>query len=282
MKNQLKTVMLLGLLTALLLWVGQLVGGMQGLTVAIIFAVIMNFGSYWFSSKIALAMYRAKKTTREAQPRLFNIVKEVALKANIPMPTVFIIPSSSPNAFATGRNPKNAAVACTQGILELLNDTELEGVIAHEISHIKNRDILIATIAATIAGVISYVAMMSRWAAIFGGFGGRDRDSSSGLEFIVLAILTPLIATIIQLSISRSREFLADEGAGKITQQPWHLADALEKLDSSISHNPMRFGNKAAASLFIANPFRGRSLFQFFSTHPKTADRVKRLRDMRV
>ena len=282
MKNQLKTVMLLGLLTALLLWVGQLVGGMQGLTVAIIFAVIMNFGSYWFSSKIALAMYRAKKTTREAQPRLFNIVKEVALKANIPMPTVFIIPSSSPNAFATGRNPKNAAVACTQGILELLNDTELEGVIAHEISHIKNRDILIATIAATIAGVISYVAMMSRWAAIFGGFGGRDRDSSSGLEFIVLAILTPLIATIIQLSISRSREFLADEGAGKITKQPWHLADALEKLDSSISHNPMRFGNKAAASLFIANPFRGRSLFQFFSTHPKTADRVKRLRDMRV
>ena len=282
MKNQLKTVMLLGLLTALLLWVGQLVGGMQGLTVAIIFALIMNIGSYWFSDKIALAMYHAKKTTREAQPRLYNIVKEVALKANIPMPAVFIIPSSSPNAFATGRNPKNAAVACTQGILELLNDTELEGVIAHEISHIKHRDILIATIAATIAGVISYVAMMSRWAAIFGGFGGRDRDSSSGLEFIVLAILTPLIATIIQLSISRSREFLADEGAGKITQQPWHLADALEKLDSSISHNPMRFGNKAAASLFIANPFRGRSLFQFFSTHPKTADRVKRLRDMRV
>ncbi|MBU0614485.1 MAG: zinc metalloprotease HtpX [Nanoarchaeota archaeon] len=282
LQNQFKTVILLGLLTGLLLWVGNLIGGMQGLTIAIIFAVIMNFGSYWFSDKIVLAIYRAKEVSEKQEPGLHKIVHEVAHLANIPMPKVYIIPGAWANAFATGRDPKHAAVAVTTGIMELLNKDELKGVIAHEVSHIRNRDTLIQATAATIAGVISYVAMMARWAAIFGGFGGRDRDGGSGLEFLVLAILTPILAAIIQLAISRSREFLADESAAKTLHSGLGLASALEKLESATKHVPLKVNSQTetTAHLFISNPFRGKGLWKIFSTHPPVEERVKRLQSL--
>ncbi|MBW2972605.1 zinc metalloprotease HtpX [Candidatus Woesearchaeota archaeon] len=281
--NQFKTFVLLLALTVVLLLVGQLVGGMQGLTIAFIIVLLMNGLSYFFSHKLVLFMYRAKEAKESQHPDLFKTVREVAKLANIPMPKVYIIPSDSPNAFATGRNPKNAVVACTEGIMKLLNHDELKGVIAHEVAHIKNRDILIQTIAATIAGVISYVAMMARWAAIFGGFGGdRDGDSGGILGWLALAILAPIIALIIQLAISRSREYLADETGAKTIHNPLALASALEKLEKGISHNPLRFGNATTSSLFIANPFSAKGLFTLFSTHPPMNERIKRLRKMRA
>jgi|TARA_Y100000310_G_scaffold228815_1_gene231147 heat shock protein HtpX len=278
MANQFKTVILLGLLTGILLWVGNLVGGMQGLTIALIFAIVMNFGSYWFSDKLVLAMYRAKEVKEGSETELFSIVREVSHLANTPMPKVYIMEAPHANAFATGRSPKKAAVAVTRGIMDLLSKDELKGVIAHEISHIKNRDTLIQAVAATIAGVISYVAFMARWAAIFGGMGG-DRDNS-GLELLVLAILTPILAAIIQMAISRSREFLADESGAKILHSGLGLADALEKLDGSKSRVALRPSSttQTTAHLFIMNPFRGNSLFRMFSTHPPIKERVKRLR----
>jgi len=281
-KNQLKTVLLLGLLTGLLLGVGQLVGGMQGLTIAFIFVILMNFCSYWFSDKIVLFMYRAKQIKKSQAPKLFEIVEEVAEKAKMPMPKIYEIPSENPNAFATGRNKNNAAVAVTHGILRILSKDELKGVIAHEFAHIKNKDILIQTIAATIAGVISYVASMARWAAIFGGFGGRDRDSGNIISLLVLSIITPLLAMIIQLAISRSREYLADETAAKTLKNPNALADALEKLDSAAHHHPMDIGNNATSSLFIVNPFKGGGIINLLSTHPPIKDRIKRLKEMRI
>lgn len=280
-ENHIKTILLLGALTGILLWVGSL-WGQQGLIFAIIFVVIMNFGSYFYSDKLVLAMYRAKPVSEHQEPALYKIVKRVAEKAEMPMPKVCIIPSESPNAMATGRNPKNAVVACTKGIMELLDEKELEGVIAHEISHIKNRDILIATIAATIAGVISFVAMMARWGALFGGFGGRGKDGGRGVELIVLAILTPIIAMIIQLAISRSREYLADASAAKTLNDSSGLASALRKLSSNVKHNPMRLGNKTTASLFIVNPFSAKGLMGLFSTHPPMDERVKKLEAIEV
>ena len=278
--NQIKTVILLGALTALLLWVGQLVGGASGLTIAFAFAIIMNVGSYWFSDKIVLKMYKAKQINESDNPRLFRIVKEVVEKANVPMPKVYIIPSDASNAFATGRNPKHAAVAATQGILNLLDDEELKGVMAHEIAHVKNRDILISTIAATIAGVITYVAFMARFAAIFGGFGGRDRGGNI-VSLLVLAIVTPLIAMVIQLAISRSREYLADATGAKIVQNSNGLASALEKLHNDSSKHPLRFGNRSTAHLFISNPFRARGMMALLSTHPPMNTRVQKLKDMK-
>jgi heat shock protein HtpX len=275
--NQLKTVVLLGLLTALLLWVGQLLGGTSGLIVAGIFAVIMNFGSYWFSDKLVLAMYRAKEVKDQKHP-LYKIVKEVAEIAKLPMPRVYIIPSDASNAFATGRNPKHAAVAATQGILNLLNHDELKGVMAHEIAHVKNRDILISTIAGTIAGVISFVATMAQWTAIFGG---RGRDNGGMIQLLVLAIITPLIATIIQLAISRSREYLADATGARIVNNSSGLASALEKLHNDVSRHPMRLGNQATAHLFIANPFRSGGILKLLSTHPPMEQRVQKLRSMK-
>ena len=221
-------------------------------------------------------MYKAKLVEEHDNPELYKLVKEVVHLANIPMPKVYIVPTDNANAFATGRDPKHAAIACTQGILDLLSKDELKGVIAHEISHVKNRDILIATIAATIASVISYIAMIARWSAIF-GFGDRDNN---GLEILVLAILTPFIAMLIQLGISRSREYLADESAAKVLHNPFGLASALEKLEQNVKHHPMRFGNKTTASLFILNPFTAKGLFAFFSTHPSTKSRVDKLRSM--
>lgn len=281
--NQIKTVILLGLMSALLIGVGQLVGGPQGLAIGLVLAIGINFFSYWFSDKIVLKIYKAKPVTESENPRLYKIVKEVSHLADIPMPKVYALPSEHSNAFATGRNPKHAAVACTAGILELMNDSELKGVIAHEISHIKNRDILISSIAATIAAVIGYVAMMARWAAIFGGFGGnRDGDNGGIIELIVLAVVTPLIATLIQLAISRSREFLADESAAKILHNPFGLASALEKLDSEIKRKPLKAmaSTESTAHMFIANPFRAKGFVSLFRTHPPMKERIKRLKGM--
>ena len=277
--NQIKTVLLLGALTGLLLVVGSLIGGRMGLAIGLVIALVMNFGSYFFSHKIVLMMYKAKPASKSKYPELHKMVSEVAHKAGIPKPKVYVVPSSSPNAFATGRNPKNGVVACTEGIMHLLTHEELKGVIAHEMAHIKNRDILIQTIAATIAGVISYIAMMARWGAMFGGFGG-DRDGENIFGMLALAILTPIIAIIIQLAISRSREYLADETGASFIHNPKALASALHKLETGIKHDPLRFGNKTTSSLFIANPFSAKGLFALFSTHPPMKERIRRLNRM--
>jgi len=260
--NQFKTVVLLGLLTALLLWVGQMMGGFSGLIIAGFFAIILNFGSYWFSDKIVLKMYRAKEVT-DHDHQLYKTVKEVAEQAKMPMPKVYIIPDQNSNAFATGRNPKHAAVAATEGILRLLSHDELKGVMAHEIAHVKNRDTLISTVAGTIAGVISYIAIMAQFAAIFGG-----RDRGNMVQLLLLAIITPLIATIIQLAISRSREYHADATAAKILGNGENLATALEKLHNDARVNPMRLRNQATSHLFIINPFTAKGFRKLLSTHP--------------
>lgn len=279
MKNQFKTAVLLALLTALFLFIGSLFGK-TGIIFAIIFVGLMNFGSYWFSHKIVLWMYRAKEAKQSEYPKLYKIVKEVAKLSGLPMPKVYVIPTNSPNAFATGRNPKNAVVAATEGILQILNEEELKAVIAHEFGHIQNRDILISTIAGTIAGVISYIGAMARWGAIFGG--GRDDDRGGNLiSLLILGIITPLVATLIQLAISRSREYLADETGAKTVHDGKSLADALEKIEKNININPLRFGNTATAHLFIANPFRNATFLSLFMTHPSTAERTKRLRSMK-
>lgn len=281
MINQLKTVVLLGALTALLLWVGQLFGGTGGLTLAFIIVLAMNGVMYFYSDKIVLMMYRAKEVKSSQAPKLYKMVKEICQSAGLPMPKLYIIPTQTPNAFATGRNPNHAAVACTEGILQLLNDDELKGVLAHEVSHIKNRDILIQTIASTIAGVISYVATMVRWTALFGGYGGRDNNRGSGLELLVLAVLTPLVAMIIQLAISRSREYLADETGAKLVKNSHGLKNALLKLEQGVKHNPLRFGNASTANMFIVNPFKADFIVQILSTHPPVKERVRRLESLK-
>jgi len=281
-KNQLKTIALLGVLTALMLWFGSM-WGQSGLIVALAFVLIMNFGAYFFSDKIVLAMYKAKEVKAKDAPNLFGVVKEIAKDAGIPMPRVFIMPSETPNAFATGRNPKHSAVAFTKGILNLLTKEELKGVTAHEISHIKNRDTLVMVIASTIAGVISYLAFMARWAAIFGGFGGRDnRDGGNAIGLLIMAIITPLIAMLLQMAISRSREYMADESGAKIIKNPKALASALEKLHEGVKHNPMRLGNASTSSLFIVNPFKASTMMSLLSTHPPVKERVKKLRNMEI
>jgi len=278
--NQIKTIILLGILTGLLLWVGQILGGTSGLTIAIVIVLGMNLITYFFSDKIVLFMYKAKEADKES--KLYSIVKDISRKANLPMPKVYSIPSKNPNAFATGRSPNHAAVAATDGILDLLNERELRAVIAHELGHVRNRDILITTIAATIAGVISYVASMMRYAAIFGGLGGRDdRRGSNIFEFLALTIVTPIIATLLQLAVSRSREFLADETGAKIVKDPNALADALLKIEAGVKAHPMTLGSEATSSLFIANPFRGGAFLNLFSTHPPVKERVERLRKMK-
>ncbi len=282
MINQLKTMVLLAALTGVLMWIGSF-WGTGGLVIGLIFALVMNFGSYFFSDKIVLYMYKAKPATEKEAPKLYKIVKEVTGNAGMPMPKVYIIPTPNPNAFATGRNPKHSAVAATEGIMELLSEAELKGVIAHEIAHIKNRDILIQTIAATIAGVISYVATMAQWGAMFGGFGRDDRDNgSSFISLIVLAVLAPIIALILQMAISRSREYMADETGAKLIHNSQPLASALEKLERGNKYSPLDFGNQATSSLFIVNPFRASTLMSLFSTHPSTDKRIKRLKEMRL
>ena len=278
--NAFKTTILLALLTALLLWVGRLIGGASGLIVAFVFVIIMNFSMYWWSDKIVLWMYKAKELPKNHP--INRIVKEVADKAGLPMPKTYMIESATPNAFATGRSPKHSAVAVTNGILTLLDEKELKGVIAHELSHVKNRDTLIQTVAAVIAGIISYVASMARWAAIFGG-GNQDDRGNNWLSLLVLTIITPLIAVMLQLALSRTREYMADEGSAKIMHDGKPLSSALRKLEKGNAIRPFRQGEgtPATAPLFIVNPFRGSFLIQLLSTHPAMEKRIARLEAMR-
>ena len=275
MGNTLKTALLLTLLSGLLLLIGELLGGQTGLLIAFAFAIIMNFGSYWFSDKVVLRMYKAGEVGPEHP--LHRMTSRLAQQAGLPMPRVYVIPDASPNAFATGRNPHHAAVAATEGILRLLGERELEGVIAHELAHIKHRDILIGSIAATAAATIMMVASMARWAFIFGGFGGRDdRDDGNPLAMLAMAILAPLAATMIQMAISRSREFAADRRAAQIAGSPYGLADALRKIDAAARRVPLD-ANPATAHMFIMKPFAGRGITKLFSTHPPTEQRIERL-----
>jgi heat shock protein HtpX len=280
--NTFKTFLLLTGLMALFIFVGRLVGGQQGMVFAFFLACVMNVVSYWFSDKIVLKMYSARKVTPSDAPELHGIVRRLSETAKIPMPQVYIIDSPVPNAFATGRNPQHAAVAVTTGILDRLDSDELEGVLGHELSHVFHRDILISTIAATVAGAIMMLASMARWGMMFGGYGGRDRDNrGGGLELIIVAILAPLAASIIQMAVSRSREYEADRGGANLTGKPLALATALQKIasDNARARVPLTT-NPATAHLFIENPFRGEGLLSWFSTHPPTAERVKRLEAM--
>lgn len=279
--NTIKTGLLLGTLTGLLMLIGGWFGGQQGVIIAFVVAMGMNFFSYWFSDKIVLRMYKAEPVSENQAPELHAMVKNLSLKASMPMPRVYIIPGDTPNAFATGRDEQHAVVAVTEGLLRILGRDELEGVLAHELSHIKNRDILIGSIAATLAGAIVMLASMARWAAIFGG--SRDNDEEGGsniVGLILMAILAPLAATIIQMAISRSREYLADAGGAKISGKPYGLAGALEKLALASQAVPME-ANPSTAHMFIVNPLTGRSLANLFSTHPPIEERVARLRSMR-
>lgn len=278
--NTLKTGILLGALTGLLMLIGGYFGGQQGVVIAFLFALVMNFGSYWFSDKIVLSMYRAKAVTESQAPELYTTVKTLALRAGLPMPRVYIVPGDTPNAFATGRNEKHAVVAVTEGILRVLNRDELEGVIAHELTHIKNRDMLVGSIAATIAGAVMMLASMAKWAAIF-GVGSRDDDEGGGIfGLILMAILAPIAAMLIQMAISRSREYLADEGGSRISGKPYGLASALGKLSQASQATPMN-ANPSTAHMFIVNPLTGRSMANLFSTHPPIEKRIARLKGMR-
>ncbi len=275
MANTVKTTLLLGLLSALLLVIGELLGGSNGLLLAFGLAVVMNFGSYWFSDKVVLRMYRARAVGPEHP--LHQMTERLARQASLPTPRVYVIPDDSPNAFATGRNPQHAAVAATEGILRLLAPHELEGVIAHELAHVKHRDILISSVAATVAATIMMVARMAQFAAIFGGFGGRDdRDGGSPLALLATIIVGPLAAMLIQAAISRSREFAADRGAAQIVGSPYGLADALRKIDAGAKRRPLD-ANPATAHMFIMKPFSGRGVLSLFSTHPPTEQRIRAL-----
>ncbi|MDO8446131.1 MAG: zinc metalloprotease HtpX [Deltaproteobacteria bacterium] len=275
--NTLKTTFLLTALTLLLLFFGKALGGNSGMMFALVMAGVMNFVSYWFSDKIVLKMYRAKEVTEAEAPRLYGITRQLAMKANLPMPKVYIIPGMSPNAFATGRNPQHAAVAATEGILKILNDEELEGVMAHELAHVGNRDILISSIVATIAGAISMLANMAQFAAMFGG---RDRERGGNpMVMIAMAIIAPIAAMLVQMAISRSREYQADDYGARICGKPLALANALKKLHMGVAAIPME-ANAATAHMFIVSPLTGGGLMSLFSTHPPMEERVKRLEEL--
>lgn len=275
MANNFKTVLLLGLLTGIILFIGSF-GGRQGLTIALILSIAMNFASYFFSDKIALRMYRAQPVTREQAPEIHRIVDSLCARAGIPVPKVYLIPDESPNAFATGRDPQHASVAVTQGALRLLSENELTGVLAHEISHVKNRDILISSVAATLAGMIMWIANMARYAAFFGG--GRDQDDEGGgaLGGLVTIIVAPIAAMLIQMWISRTREYQADASGAEIAGSPQGLASALQKLENYSKRIPME-ASPSTAHMLIMHPFSGRSLMNLFSTHPSTQQRIERL-----
>jgi heat shock protein HtpX len=282
MSNMLKTTLLLALLTGLIMGIGQFLGGSQGLIVAFVFAVVMNFGSYWFSDKLVLAMYSAKPVGINEAPDLYRIVQNLATRAHMPMPKLYVIPSEAANAFATGRSPEHAAVAVTEGIMQLMSWDELEGVLAHEMSHVRNRDILISSIAATLAGAIMMLANMMRFAAIFGGGSRDEREGGGGIiGLLAMTILAPLAATVIQLAISRSREYQADASGAELLHNGEPLARALEKLEVSAQRIPLQ-ANPQTAHLFIVNPLTGRSFANLFSTHPPLEERIRRLREMRV
>ena len=276
MGNTFKTAFLLTFLTLLLMALGRWFGGQNGMMIALIFSAVMNFVSYFFSDKIALAMYRAQPATRDELPRAYAAVERLTQKIGIPMPKIYVIPSDSPNAFATGRNPSHASVAVTQGILDLLNDEELEGVLAHELGHVNNRDILISSVAATIAGAITYLAQVAKWGMIFGGVERDDRDRGGGLAALLMLFLAPLAAMLIQLWVSRTREYQADASGAHYTGNPYALASALAKLDASSRRLPMQ-ATPSTAHLFIIQPLLGMSFASLFSTHPPIAKRIERL-----
>jgi len=277
--NNIKTLFLLVTLTLVLVWAGGALGGKQGMTIALIFALGINFISYWFSDKIVLKMYGAKQVTEAEVPDLYSIVRSLVQKAGMPMPKVYIMDQEQPNAFATGRNPQHAAVAVTAGIMRILTREELQGVIGHELSHIKNRDILISTIAATIAGAISYLAQMAQWAMIFGGHRGDDDEGGSPIAAFVMMIVGPLAAMIIQMAISRSREYAADSGGAEIAGNPRYLSGALRKLHMASQKIPMH-ANPATSHMFIVNPLTGGGILKLFSTHPPIEERIARLEAM--
>lgn len=279
--NVTKTTALLALLTVLFVLAGGALAGQNGMVFAFIFACAMNFFAYWFSHKIVLALYRAKPLSENDAPAVYQILRDLSMKAGLPMPQIYLIPTESPNAFATGRNPKHAIIAVTQGILHLLDKEELKGVLAHELSHVQNRDILIGTIAATIAGAVSLIADMARWGMMFtGGRNSDNRNNPIGLVFgLILIILLPIAAMLIQLAISRTREYGADETGAKLTGNPMGLANALRKLHGYAVRRPMK-ANPATAHMFIVNPLSGKSLLRLFSTHPPMDERVARLESM--
>jgi len=277
--NGFRTAVLLSVLTALMLWVGQLLGGTQGLRIALIFAVVANIGSLWFSDRLVLRMYRAQPIAESDAPGLYRTVRELTQLAQVPMPALYVIESDSPNAFATGRSPSHAAVAVTTGIVRLLGETELRGVIAHELAHVKNRDTLTSAVAATLAGAIMWVASMAKWGLMFGSVGRDDREDEGGGLFGLLAmmIFAPMAAVLIQMAISRSREFAADATAARTTGDPFALASALGKLTYAAERVPMK-AQPQTAHLFIVNPLSGGSVARFFSTHPPAEERIRRLR----
>lgn len=272
--NTLRTFILMSLLTLVLVWAGGAMGGQSGALIALVMAGVMNLGSYWFSDKIVIKMYRGQPV--ESGP-LFEVVQELCQRNNLPMPKVCILPGNTPNAFATGRNPEHAVVAATEGILQVLTREELLGVMAHEMSHVKNRDILIGSIAATIAGAVSYLSHMAQWAAIFGG---RDDEDSNPFALIAMMIIAPLAAMLVQMAISRSREYEADRGGAQLCGNPYYLASALRKLESANTRAPMRRVNEATAHMFIVSPLRGGGIKSLFSTHPPMDERIRRLEAM--
>ncbi|MFH1778420.1 MAG: zinc metalloprotease HtpX [Candidatus Omnitrophota bacterium] len=281
--NTLKTMVLLTLLTLLFIFIGRLIGGPNGMIVAFIFAFVMNFFAYWFSDKIVLMMYRAKEVSAQDAPKVHRIVENLVQKADLPKPRIYVIPQPTPNAFATGRNPKHAAVAVTEGVMRLLNDDELEGVLSHELAHVRNRDILISTIVATIAGAIYFLANMARWGAYFGG--GR-RSSRGGGAFrlvllLVVAIIAPIVAMLIQMAISRSREYLADESGANLCGRPLSLANALRKLYNSSRQVPLQ-ANPTTAHMFTVSPLTGGGILALFSTHPPIERRIARLEELAI
>jgi heat shock protein HtpX len=281
MSNVFKTGLLLAVLTAMLVLIGGAIGGQQGMIVAFVLAAVMNFFSYWFSDKIVLAAYGARPITESQAPGLYAIVRRLATRAGIPMPPVYVIPSDTPNAFATGRNPEHAAVAVTEGIMRILDENELEGVLAHELSHVANRDVLISTIAATMAGAITYLAHMAQWAAIFGGRRDDDEGGTNPIAAILLAVLAPLAAMIVQLAVSRAREYQADASGARLAGRTGGLINALGKLQMANQVAPLD-ASPATAHLFIVNPLSGQTLMKLFATHPPLEERIARLRAMRV
>lgn len=278
--NRLKTLVLLATLTALLLWAGQALGGRNGLVIAMFFALAMNFASYWFSDKIVLRMYRAQEITDREHPWLYGAVRNLSMGANLPMPRVYIVPEYAPNAFATGRNPANSAVAVTQGLLRLLPREEVEAVIAHELGHIKNRDTLIMTVAATLAGALSMLANMAMWSSLLGGRSEDEEEGAHPLAGLLGILIAPIAASLIQMAISRSREFIADADAARISGNPLALASALRRIESWSGELPMESATPATAHLMISNPLSGQGLLKLFSTHPPTGERVERLEAM--
>lgn len=278
MGNKIRTTILLAVMTALIIWIGQIFGGQQGMIIALVFAAGMNFFSYWFSDKIVLKMYRAKEVSPQQAPQLYEMVQTLSSRAGLPMPKLFVIPKEAPNAFATGRNPEHAVVAVTQGLLNIMDRDEVMGVLAHELAHVKNRDILIGSIAATMAGAIIILANIARFSAIFGGRGlGDSREGGGAIGLIAMSILAPVAAMIIQMAISRSREYLADSTGAGFAGNPQGLARALEKLGRYSKRIPMD-ANPSTAHMFIVNPLSGKSVMSLFSTHPPLEERIARLR----